>query len=178
MKGKLDTIVMGGGCFWCTEAVFSMFKGVIDTEPGYSGGTVPDPTYEQVCSGTTGHAEVLRIRYDPSIISLEKLLRIFAEMHDPTSLNAQGADRGSQYRSAIYYTKESQKKEIVKFLRGLQKEYEKPIVTEVRKLGRFYPAEEYHKNYFKRNPFQPYCAIVILPKVAKIRKEFAELLKG
>jgi methionine-S-sulfoxide reductase len=172
MKDKTETIVFGGGCFWCTEAVFQMFDGILKTAPGYAGGTTRNPTYEQVCSGETGHAEVLQIIYDPGRISLEKLLHIFAEMHDPTSLNRQGADSGTQYRSAVFYTTDDQKAKVISFLREIQKNYDKPIVTEVKKLDKFYPAEEYHKDYFNRNRLQPYCAIVIGPKVAKIKREF------
>ena len=172
MRSKTETIVFGGGCFWCTEAVFQMFDGIVRTEPGYAGGTTPNPTYKQVCTGMTGHAEVLMIEYDPGKISLAKLLGVFIEMHDPTSLNRQGADAGSQYRSAIFYSNESQRKGIAAFLKQSQERFDRPIVTEVKKLGKFYPAEEYHKDYYNRNPLQPYCAIVIGPKIHKIKKEF------
>ncbi|MDE1869386.1 MAG: peptide-methionine (S)-S-oxide reductase MsrA [Candidatus Micrarchaeota archaeon] len=166
------SIVFGGGCFWCTEAVFEMFKGVTKTTPGYAGGTRKDPTYEQVCEGTTGHAEVLEIQYDPKIITLEKLLNVFFRMHDPTSLNQQGADVGTQYRSIILYNTPEDKKVIDEFIKKQKANFEKPIVTEVRKLDRFYVAEDYHKKYFDKNPLQPYCIFVTKPKVEKIKKEF------
>ncbi len=171
-KPKTETIVFGGGCFWCTEAVFSMFDGVVRTTPGYSGGTKKNPTYEEVCSGTTGHAEVLEIEYNPAIAPLEKLLDVFFSMHDPTSLNRQEADVGSQYRSIILCTSDSQRDEAEKFIVRIQERYEKPIVTEVKMLGAFYPSEDYHKDYYKSNPLQPYCMLVIGPKVQKIRKKY------
>ncbi|MCL4389037.1 peptide-methionine (S)-S-oxide reductase MsrA [Candidatus Marsarchaeota archaeon] len=149
-----------------------MFDGVVKTAPGYSGGTTKNPTYEEVCAGDTGHAEVLRIEYNPEITPLGKILDIFFKMHDPTSLNKQGNDKGAQYRSAIFYTTERQKEEIGKFIKMLQKNTAKPIVTEVKKLKAFYPAEDYHKDYFKKNPANPYCMFVIRPKVNKIKKEF------
>jgi peptide-methionine (S)-S-oxide reductase len=166
------TIVFGGGCFWCTEAVFKLFNGVTKTEPGYAGGNTKDPTYEQVCRGNTGHAEVLMIHYDPKAIKLEKLLEVFFKMHDPTTKDRQGADVGSQYRSIILYSGEEQKKTIEAFIQKVQKEFDKPIRTEVVKLEKFYPAEGYHKDYYQNNPIQPYCAIVIGPKISKIKKEF------
>jgi peptide-methionine (S)-S-oxide reductase len=172
MKVKTGIIVLGGGCFWCSEAVFSMFEGVVKTTPGYAGGTAPNPTYEQVCSGTTGHAEVIKLEYDQTIAPLEKILDIFFRMHDPTQVNMQDADVGSQYRSIILYTSEEQKKVIGKFIDGIKGNYGKPIATEVKKLDAFYESEDYHKDYYKNNPFQPYCMLVIRPKVAKIRKEF------
>ncbi len=167
-----EIIMLGSGCFWCTEAVFSMLDGVKSTYPGYAGGTTSNPTYEQVCSGTTGHAEVLKIEYDPNKIPLEKLLDIMFHMHDPTSLNRQGADVGTQYRSIILYNTNEQKEVIENFIKKMQAKYDKPIVTEVRKLENFYPAEEYHHMYFEKNPNQGYCAFVIRPKVDKIKKEF------
>lgn len=167
-----SSIVFGGGCFWCTEAVFEMFKGVLKTTPGYAGGTRKDPTYEQVCEGTTGHAEVLEIEYDPNIISLEKLLNVFFKMHDPTSLNQQGADVGTQYRSIILYNTADDKKVIDEFIKKQKANFGKPIVTEVKKLDKFYVAEDYHKKYFDKNPLQPYCMFVTRPKVEKIKKEF------
>lgn len=173
MHMKNETIVFGGGCFWCTEAVFKMIKGVADTTPGYAGGTTVNPTYEQVCTGNTGHAEVLRIEYDPGAVTLNKLLEVFVSMHDPTSLNRQGADTGTQYRSMVLYNTEEQKKIVGEFLEKVQKNYDRPVVTEVRKLDKFYVAEDYHKKYYDRNPNQPYCMMVIRPKVEKVRKEFA-----
>ncbi len=172
MSMKNESIVFGGGCFWCTEAVFDMLKGVIGTTPGYAGGTTANPTYEQVCTGSTGHAEVLKIDYDPEKVSLNRLLEVFVSMHDPTSLNRQGADTGTQYRSMVLYSTEDQKKIVDSFLKNAQKNYDKPIVTEVKKLDKFYVAEDYHKKYFDKNPNQPYCMMVIRPKVNKIRKEF------
>ncbi len=172
MTGNSETIGFGGGCFWCTEAVFSMFNGVIKTTPGYAGGTVKNPTYKQVCNGNTGHAEVLEVEYDPGVAPLEKLLEIFFKMHDPTTPNRQGNDVGTQYRSIILYNTDAQKKEIDRFVKELQKGLSEPITTEMKKLGKFYPAEEYHKGYFKKNPVNPYCVFVVRPKVNKIRKEF------
>jgi methionine-S-sulfoxide reductase len=174
---KIETIVLGGGCFWCTEAVIKLLRGVTETEPGYAGGTVKNPTYEQVCTGRTGHAEVLRIVYDPNVITLKTLLEVFVTMHDPTSLNKQGADTGNQYRSIILYNTDEQRKEIVSFLDRAQDDYDRPIVTQVRRLDAFYPAEEYHKDYYHKNPFQPYCLLEIGPKVAKVKKKFASLMK-
>jgi len=177
MGNKNETIVFGGGCFWCTEAVFKMFKGVIETTPGYAGGTTKNPTYEEVCSHETGHAEVLHVTYDPSLINLDTLLEIFFEMHDPTQYNRQGADVGSQYRSIILYTTDRQKKKATDFIKEIQGNFERPITTEVRKLDVFYKAESYHKDYYERNPIQPYCTFVIGPKVRKLREKFKALLK-
>lgn len=173
-----ETIVFGGGCFWCTEAVFEMLKGVTGTEPGYAGGNVANPTYEKVCEGTTGHAEVLKVEYNPSVIPLSKLLEIFFIMHDPTQLNRQGADVGTQYRSIILYTNPEQKEEITAFIPKMQKKFDKPIVTEVKRLDKFYVAEEYHKHYYDNNPFNPYCSIVIGPKISKVKKLFAADMKS
>src|SRR5271157_5206603 len=172
-----ETIILGGGCFWCTEAVIKMLRGVEDTEPGYAGGTAKNPTYRQVCTGKTGHAEVLRVEYDPKIMPLETLLDVFVDMHDPTSVGRQGNDVGSQYRSIILYTSEGQKGRIAAFLKKAQGDFDRPIVTEVKRLGVFYPAEEYHSDYYRRNPFQPYCLLEIGPKVAKVKKKFASLMK-
>jgi peptide-methionine (S)-S-oxide reductase len=169
---KTETVILGGGCFWCTEAVFRMFKGIISTTPGYAGGNKSNPTYEQVCSGNTGHAEVLKVEYDADTISLDKILEIFFSMHDPTSADRQGADVGSQYRSMILYESEKQKYLIQKFVKIEQKKFSRSIITEVKKLSAFYPAEDHHKDYYAKNPLQPYCLLVIAPKVRKIRKEF------
>ncbi len=177
MRSETETIVFGGGCFWCTEAVFKLIKGVSKTEPGYAGGTAKNPTYEQVCSGKTGHAEVLRVEYEPQTIPLGKLLEVFVGMHDPTSLNRQGPDTGNQYRSIILYRSDAQRKEIESFLKKAQADFDKPIVTEVKKLDAFYPAEEYHRDYYRRNPLQPYCLIEIGPKIAKVKRKFASLMK-
>lgn len=164
----MKTIILGGGCFWCTEAVFRLISGVTNVTVGYAGGDVKDPTYEDVCTGTTGHAEVSQVDYDPEKVSLEKLLDTFFVSHDPTSLNRQGNDVGTQYRSAIYWTDEDQKEAVEKYIAEKQKEYTQPIVTEVKKLDVFYPAEEYHQRYFEKNPNQAYCQAVIAPKVNKI----------
>jgi len=172
MANKVETIVFGGGCFWCTEAVFAMFEGVVRTDPGYAGGKTKNPTYDQVCNGDTGHAEVLQIEYDPAKASLEKLLDIFFDMHDPTTLNQQGADFGTQYRSIILYTSPEQKAIIDKAIQKVQKTLPKPIVTEVKKLEKFYPAEGYHKDYYDKNKINPYCTFVIRPKVDKIKKKY------
>lgn len=168
----IERIVFGGGCFWCTEAVFDLFDGVIKTVSGYAGGETKNPTYEEVCNGDTGHAEVLEIGYDPKTINLEKLLDIFFTMHDPTSLNKQGADSGTAYRSIILFTSPEQKRIIEKFIKQIQKNYDKPIVTEVKKLEKFYPAENYHQKYYKNNPRQPYCSVIIGTKIAKVKKKY------
>ena len=167
-----ESIVLGGGCFWCTEAVFKMFEGVVKTTPGYAGGHTKNPTYDDVCSGETGHAEVLKVDYDPKVAPLEKLLEIFFASHDPTSVNQQGADIGSQYRSIILYSDEGQKRVITDYIKRIAPGFKKPIATEVRKLDAFYESEDYHKDYYKNNPLQPYCMFVIRPKVGKIKKEF------
>lgn len=167
-----ETIVLGGGCFWCSEAVFSMLEGVVRVTPGYAGGKTENPTYEQVCRGDTGHAEVLEIEYDPNLISFEKLLEVFFAMHDPTQVNRQGSDVGSQYRSVILYSSQKQREEAERFIRKVQRKLKKPVSTEVKKLEKFYPAESYHKEYYKKNPLQPYCLFVIRPKVSKIKEKF------
>ena len=172
MKNETEIVVFGGGCFWCTEAVFGLFDGVVETMPGYAGGKVKDPTYDQVCEGDTGHAEVLQIEYDPKLVSFDKLLDVFFTMHDPTSLNRQGADFGAQYRSIILYTSDSQKKAVDEFMANVEKDFDRPIVTEVKKLDKFYPAEDYHRKYYDNNPGQPYCSAVIRPKIAKVKKKY------
>ncbi len=177
MKKGNEVIVFGGGCFWCTEAVFKMIKGVESTMPGYAGGTTQNPTYSEVCSHDTGHAEVLKIEYSSDVIKLDVLLDIFFTMHDPTTPNKQGADEGNQYRSIILYTTPEQKKVSEDFIKKIQKDFEKPIVTEVKRLDKFYDAETYHRDYFERNPLQPYCTFVIGPKVKKIKSKYASLLK-
>ncbi len=176
MAAGTDSIVFGGGCFWCAEAVFQMINGVVSVMPGYAGGITKNPTYDSVCNGNTGHAEVIKIDYNNNI-NLEVLLQIFFEMHDPTTLNRQGADIGTQYRSIILYTTDLQKKSIDRYILKLQSTYDKKIVTEIKKLDIFYPAEEYHINYYKNNAKTPYCNVVIGPKIAKIKKEFSALLK-
>ncbi|MBN1289116.1 MAG: peptide-methionine (S)-S-oxide reductase MsrA [Actinobacteria bacterium] len=165
-----ETIILGGGCFWCTEAVFSMVKGITGTTVGYAGGTEVDPDYESVCGGSTGHAEVVSVTFDPGQVSLEELLELFFASHDPTTLNRQGADTGTQYRSLILLTHDSQKTKVEGYLNKAQADFDNSIVTEVAELGTFYPAEEYHQDYYEKNPDAPYCSSVISPKVEKIRK--------
>jgi peptide methionine sulfoxide reductase msrA/msrB len=171
-KVKKETIVLGAGCFWCTEAVFKMVPGVLEILPGYAGGTVENPSYEQVCSGKTGHAEVAKVEFLPKTVSIDHLLDVFFSMHEPTSLNKQGNDVGTQYRSMVLFTSKKQEQAVRKFIKNIQKDYTKPIVTEVRQLDKFYPAEDDHKNYFKKNPHAPYCIFVISPKVKKIKHKF------
>jgi peptide-methionine (S)-S-oxide reductase len=174
MKKLEEKIVLGGGCFWCIEAVFSRVRGVSSAISGYAGGSVKEPTYEQVCSGKTGHAEVTQVTFDPAEISLEDILRIFFSVHDPTTLNRQGNDMGTQYRSVILYSNEKQKETVEKIMQEIEGEkiYEGKIVTELKPLEKFYPAEEYHQHYFQKNPDAAYCQIVIAPKVGKFRKKF------
>jgi peptide-methionine (S)-S-oxide reductase len=174
-----ETIVLGGGCFWCTEAVFSDVKGVTRVLPGYSGGKVPDPTYEAVCTGTTGHAEVVEVVFDPTVVSLHDLLVIFFTTHDPTTPDRQGNDVGTQYRSVVFYRTPAQKAAAEAVVRELEAEgvWKRKVVTQVVPFAAFYPAEEYHRNYFRRNPERSYCQIIIAPKVAKFRKEHAAQLR-
>lgn len=169
----------GSGCFWCSEAVFSDLEGVSRVEPGYSGGKVADPTYEQVCTDTTGHAEVAQVTYDPSVLSYRDLLEVFFSTHDPTTPNRQGADEGTQYRSVIFYADDDQRKQAQAIIKELsdEKVFRSPIVTEVTPLVAFYPAEDYHRDYYRRNPNQPYCQVVIAPKLAKFRAHFKAKLK-
>jgi peptide-methionine (S)-S-oxide reductase len=170
------SIVFGSGCFWCSEAVFKVIGGVTSTQPGYSGGSVENPSYERVCDGDTGHAEVTKVEYDPEIISLSELLDVFFSMHDPTSLNRQGDDIGEQYRSVIFYSNDDDRSVITQKIEETQKDYSKKIVTAVEPLRNFYPAEEYHKDYFQKNPSRPYCKAVIAPKVNKIKHSYSEIL--
>lgn len=176
---KLDTATFGEGCFWCTEAVFERLKGVKSVTSGYSGGTVPNPTYEAVCTGKTGHAEVTQIVYNPEEISYQELLIVFFRTHDPTSLNRQGADSGTQYRSVIFYHNENQKElaEYAKKKINEEKLYDKPVVTEISPFKIFYRAEDYHQNYYDNNPSQGYCVYVIAPKLEKFEKLFKDKLK-
>ena len=167
---KTETIVLGAGCFWCTEAAYELMPGVKSAVSGYAGGTVPNPTYEQVCSRDTGHAEVSRIEFDPSEVSLEAILDFFWKIHDPTTLNRQGNDEGPQYRSTIMYSSEAQKLAAEKSKAKAQEEYSRPIVTEIVPLKTFYVAEEYHQDYYKKNPYASYCQYVIKPKVKKAKK--------
>ncbi len=177
---KTETAIFGGGCFWCTEAIFKEMKGVISVVPGYTGGKRPNPTYEQVSTGATGHAEAVKIIFDPQKISYEELLQVFFATHDPTTLNRQGNDIGTQYRSAIFYTNEKQKELAIAYIKFLNNEdvYDKYIVTEVVPASEFYEAEDYHKNYLENNPNNPYCQYVVLPKLEKFRKLFKEKLKN
>ena len=179
MAKDLETITLGGGCFWCTEAIYKELKGVVDVKPGYSGGSVKNPSYQEVCTGRTGHAEVVQITYDPEVVSFSQILEVFFMTHDPTTLNRQGNDVGTQYRSAIFYHSEKQKETAEKVIELFKKEkvYDRPIVTEITAFTAFYPAEDYHFDYFERNPNQPYCQYVIVPKVEKFKKIFKDQLK-
>lgn len=180
MDQKTEIAVFGGGCFWCTEAVFAQLKGVVSVMPGYAGGTTANPTYEQVCTGNTGHAEVTRVEYDPARISYNDLLAVFFATHDPTSLNRQGADVGTEYRSAIFYTTDDQKRAAESLIEQLNGSDPggKRIVTEVVPLSAFYAAENYHREYYRNNSLAPYCQIVIDPKLRKLHKQFSDLLKS
>ena len=179
MGQKLETATLGGGCFWCTEAVFKELKGVVDVKPGYSGGHVKNPSYREVCTENTGHAEVAQIRFDPSIISFSDILEVFFKTHDPTTLNRQGNDVGTQYRSIIFYHSEKQKETAEKVIQLFEKEkiYDKPIVTQIEPFKAFYEAEDYHHDYYERNKNQPYCQFVITPKLKKFEKIFKDKLK-
>lgn len=176
---KLETAVFGGGCFWCTEAVFEMLRGVVSVMPGYAGGDKEGPTYDEVVSGRTGHAEVTKVEFDPEEISYRDLLTVFFASHNPTTLNRQGADVGTQYRSIILFTNEDQKREAEDFIKELDKsDTDSPsVVTEVKPLEAFYAAEEYHREYYRKNSYKPYCQIIINPKLEKIQDRYAELLK-
>ena len=176
---KKEVATLAGGCFWCTEAVFTIIKGVEKVKPGYTGGSVPNPTYEQVSTGTTGHAEAAQITFDPNVISYREILEIFFATHDPTTLNRQGPDVGTQYRSAIFYHNEAQKTTAKSVIAELEKEgiWNKPIVTQVAPLKTFYKAETYHKDYYKKHPNQPYCQAIIAPKLAKLQQRFLSKLK-
>jgi peptide-methionine (S)-S-oxide reductase len=180
MEKHKEIAIFGGGCFWCTEAVFKMVRGVVSVLPGYAGGTTENPTYQEVCTGATGHVEVVRIEFDPSLVSYRDLLTVFFGSHDPTSVNRQGNDVGTQYRSVIFTTTDEQRKDAELFIDELNSSNElgDPIVTAVEPLPNYFPAEDYHKEYFARNPFQPYCEIVINPKLEKVKAKFAKLLVG
>lgn len=175
----IEKAMLGAGCFWCVEAVFQDLNGVESVISGYAGGHVPHPTYEQVCTGKTGHAEVAQITFDPDVVSFAEILDVFWRTHDPTTLNRQGADRGTQYRSAIFYHSDEQQEiaEASKATANASGMWDNPIVTEIVPLTEFYSAEDYHQNYFRRNPHQPYCMMVVAPKVKKFRKNFTEKLK-
>lgn len=179
MNTNLQTATLAGGCFWCLEAVYDEIKGVHSVESGYAGGHMDNPTYRAVCNGDTGHAEVVQVHFDPNVVSYRDLLNVFFAIHDPTTLNRQGADVGTQYRSAIFYHDDEQKKiaeELIKDLNS-QQIWDRAIVTQVEKLDKFYVAEDYHQEYYARNQYQPYCMAVVAPKVSKFRKHFLELLK-
>jgi len=178
MTTQLATLA--GGCFWCLEAVFEQLRGVTKVVSGYSGGHVPKPSYEAVCTGTTGHAEVVQVAFDPDVLSYRDLLGVFFTLHDPTTLDRQGGDVGTQYRSAIFYHDDEQRRTAEDVVRELEAEhvFDEPIVTKIEPLQTFYPAEEYHREYYRRNPNQPYCRAVIAPKVAKLRSKYLEQLKA
>ncbi len=179
MKENLKTATLAGGCFWCLEAVYDQIKGVESVESGYSGGTVANPSYRDVCTGRTGHAETVQVKFDPAVVSYRDLLNVFFAIHDPTTLNRQGADTGTQYRSAIFYHDDEQKAAAEQLIKELNEQHiwDHPIVTEVARFGKFYMAEDYHQEYYANNPYQPYCMAVVAPKVAKFRKHFLEMLK-
>lgn len=172
---KEQVAVIGGGCFWCTEGIFQGVDGVLAVKSGYSGGLIPEPSYQAVCSGTTGHAEVVQISYDADVISLENLLLIHMVTHNPTTLNQQGADKGSQYRSVVFYKDEAEKSIAEKVIAEVQKGYEDQLVTTLEPAAKFYEAEEYHQNYYLKNPNAGYCQAVIEPKLAKFRKIYQQL---
>lgn len=175
-----EVATLAGGCFWCLEAVFEQLRGVTKVQSGYAGGHVPNPSYEAVCTGTTGHAEVVQVAFDPAALPFRDLLGVFFTLHDPTTLNRQGGDVGTQYRSAIFYHDEDQRRTAEAVKRELEAEhvFDDAIVTEIAPLEAFYPAEEYHREYYRRNPNQPYCRAVIAPKVAKLRSKYLEKLKA
>ena len=179
MKENLRVATLAGGCFWCLEAVFDEVKGVESVESGYSGGQVANPSYRDVCTGRTGHAEVVQVTFDPGMVSYRDLLNVFFAIHDPTTLNRQGADTGTQYRSAIFYHDEEQKAVAEQLIKELNDQHiwDRAIVTEVTRFDRFYMAEDYHQEYYANNRFQPYCIAVVAPKVSKFRKHFLEMLK-
>ncbi|HMQ03677.1 MAG TPA: peptide-methionine (S)-S-oxide reductase MsrA [Pyrinomonadaceae bacterium] len=176
---QFETATLGAGCFWCVEAIFDDLAGVEDVVSGYSGGHKDHPTYQEVCSETTGHAEVVQVRFDPQVFSYADLLRVFFTVHDPTQLNRQGNDIGTSYRSAIFYHSDEQQRTADEIIAEITKKglYDKPIVTEVTAFDKFWPAEEYHQEYFANNPNQPYCAAVVAPKVAKFRSTYVDRLK-
>lgn len=176
----IETATLGAGCFWCVEAVFQQIKGVERVESGYSGGSIKNPSYREVCTGRTGHAEVVNVYFDPAVVSFAEILEVFFATHDPTTLNRQGADVGTQYRSAIFYHSEEQKQvaELAKKAAAESGDWSDPVVTEISAFESFYPAEDYHQNYYIENSSQPYCAMVITPKLDKFKKRFADMLKS
>ncbi|MEK7703124.1 MAG: peptide-methionine (S)-S-oxide reductase MsrA [Nitrospirota bacterium] len=173
----MEMVTLGGGCFWCLEAIFSALKGVGNVVSGYTGGHLLSPTYHQICTGKTGHAEVVQIQFEPTVISLKEILTVFFMSHDPTTLNRQGADVGTQYRSAVFYHSENQKQVTQIVMGEMEVVWSAPIVTQVAPLDLFYPAEDYHQHYYERNPSQGYCQAVIAPKMVKLRKQFYKMLK-
>ena len=179
MEGKHEVATLGGGCFWCLEPIYADLRGVTKVEPGYSGGQTVNPTYQQVCGGNTGHAEVVQVEFDPNVISFEDVLHVFFAIHDPTTRNRQGADVGTQYRSAIFYHSPEQQATAKQVIGELEREgvWSRPIVTEVAPITKFYPAEDYHVDYYANNPDQAYCRVVIDPKVAKFRAKYRDKLK-
>jgi peptide-methionine (S)-S-oxide reductase len=179
MTGTREVATLAGGCFWCLEAVFEQLQGVEKVVSGYAGGTLPDPTYKQVCTGRTGHAEVVQVTFDPSVIGYRDLVELFFAFHDPTTLNRQGHDEGTQYRSAIFFSSPEQEKTAREVIARLTAEqvFDDPIVTQVAPLTTFYPAEDYHQGYFRENPDQPYCRATIPPKLAKLRSKYRERMK-
>jgi peptide-methionine (S)-S-oxide reductase len=176
---QLETATLGAGCFWCVEAIFQQIKGVERVESGYSGGSIKNPAYREVCSGRTGHAEVVNVYFNPAVVSFAEILEVFFAAHDPTTLNRQGADVGTQYRSAIFFHSEEQKMiaEMAKTAAEESGDWNSPIVTEISAFSVFYPAEDYHQNYYNQNSSQPYCAMIITPKLEKFKKRFSEMLK-
>jgi len=179
MSDRREVATLAGGCFWCLEPAYDDLRGVVDVVSGYSGGAVPDPSYEAVCAGTTGHAEVVQVTFDPEAVSFREILEVFFTLHDPTTLNRQGNDVGTQYRSAVFYHSPEQKATAEEVIAEMEREkvWDDPIVTEVAPFTEFYPAESYHQEYYRRNPNQPYCQVVVAPKVAKFRKRYLERLK-
>jgi peptide-methionine (S)-S-oxide reductase len=179
VSSNKETVTLGGGCFWCLDAVFKDLKGVEEIASGYSGGSVPNPTYEQVCTAETGHAEVIQITFNPKVVTLRELLRIFFTLHDPTTKDKQGNDVGPQYRSVVFYRDEEQKKVAEEVIAEVEREVwgVGKVVTELKPFEAFYKAEDYHQDYYKKNPWQPYCLVVIRPKVAKLRKHYLQMLK-
>jgi peptide-methionine (S)-S-oxide reductase len=176
-SSQRDTATLGGGCFWCVEAIYQDLQGVHKVVSGYAGGSVANPTYKEICTGTTGHAEVIQVVFDPAVVRYDEILEIFFTVHDPTTLNRQGNDVGTQYRSVIFYHSEAQKESAEKVKKDAAAIWDDPIVTEIAPLTRFYPAEDYHQNYYKDNPYQPYCAYIISPKVKKFREKYKDKLK-
>lgn len=173
----MEVATLAGGCFWCLEAVYDQLHGVTDVVSGYAGGHVENPSYKAVCTGATGHAEVIQVTFDPNVITFRDLLNVFFTIHDPTTLNRQGADVGTQYRSAVFYHSDEQKATTAEVIKEVQSIWDNPIVTEITPIDHFYPAEEYHQEYFANNPTQGYCSAVVAPKVAKFRKHYLNMLK-